>query len=150
MNKTIVLSLFFISILAPELAWSEGKTLQEKLSKGTMTITADIKGCDEDAKKYCKGLDPKSEKAFLCMMAYEDMLSEQCKLGITEAAMALQIGKAALDYSISACEADADKHCLNIQPGEGRIIKCLRKNESKIKKECTTALKETGFWDMVK
>jgi hypothetical protein len=36
-----------------------------------MHISADIKGCDADAKQYCPELDPNSQKAFMCMMAYE-------------------------------------------------------------------------------
>ncbi|MFV2056390.1 MAG: cysteine rich repeat-containing protein [Thiohalomonadales bacterium] len=48
---------------------------------------------------------------------------------------------------MSACEADADKHCQYMQAGEGRIIGCLKYNESKISKACISALKETGFWD---
>jgi hypothetical protein len=33
---------------------------------------------------------------------------------------------AALDYSIGACEADADRHCLAVQPGEGRLLRCIQ------------------------
>jgi hypothetical protein len=53
-------------------------------------------------------------------------------------------------YSIGACEADADKHCLDVQPGEGRIVSCIKANESKVSKECITALKETGLWEIGK
>ena len=84
----------------------------------------------------------------MCLMAYEDNLSTACKLGIVEAAMALEMGMIAIDYSIKACEADADKHCLNVKAGEGRIVSCLKKNEAKLTKECTTALKETGIWEL--
>jgi hypothetical protein len=27
-------------------------------------------------------------------------------------------------------------------------VSCLKKNEAKLTKECTTALKETGIWDL--
>jgi len=60
-----------------------------------------------------------------------------------EAAMALEL---AIEHSIEACEADADKHCLNVKPGEGRIVSCLKKNKSKLDKKYTEALKETGLW----
>ena len=84
----------------------------------------------------------------MCLSAYEDNLSLGCKIGIVEAAIALEMGMIALEYSIKACEADADKHCLNVEPGEGRIVSCLRKSESKLTKGCTEALKETGLWDI--
>lgn len=144
MLSMLVLSSMFVS----NMALAEGKKLKEKLSEGTITITAEIKGCDADAKKLCPGLDANSQKGFMCMMAYEDKLSEKCRLGIAEAAMAIKMGAAAIDYSVRACEADADKYCLDVKPGEGRIIQCLRKNEKKVSKQCVTALKETGMWKM--
>ena len=140
----IMLSAMFIS----NVAMAEGKKLKEKLSGESIVITADVKGCDDDAKKFCPGLDPNSQKAFMCMMAYEDKLSDACKLGIQEAAMAVKMGAMAIDYSIKACEADADKYCLDVKPGEGRLISCLKKNESKVSKPCVNALKESGLWDM--
>ena len=84
----------------------------------------------------------------MCLMAYEDNLSLACKLGIVESAIALEAGMMAIEYSIVACEADADKFCLDVEPGEGRIISCLRKNEAKLNKACTAALKESGLWDL--
>ena len=146
-NK-IALILILSSMFISNVTMAEGKKLKEKLSGESIVITADVKGCDDDAKKFCPGLDPNSQKAFMCMMAYEDKLSDACKLGIHEAAMAVKMGAMAIDYSIKACEADADKYCLDVKPGEGRLISCLKKNESKVSKPCVTALKETGLWDM--
>ena len=65
-----------------------------------------------------------------------------------EAAMAVEMGMSAIDYSIKACEADADKYCLDVKAGEGRIVSCLVENEAKLNKECITALKETGLWNL--
>ena len=81
----------------------------------------------------------------MCLMAYEDNLSLSCELGIAEAAMTLEQGLMAIDYSIKACEADADKFCLDVEPGEGRIVSCLKQNEAKLANQCVTALKETGL-----
>jgi len=127
---------------------AEGKKLADKLSGGVLTVNVEITSCNADAKKYCSGLPLNSQKAFMCLIAYEDKISTECKLGIAEAAMALKNGMMAIDYSIKSCEADADKHCLDVEPGKGRIISCLKKNESKLNKGCVSALKETGLWDM--
>jgi hypothetical protein len=64
--------------------------------------------------------------------------------------MTIKMGAEALDYSITACEADADTHCRDVQPGEGRIVSCLKANESKVSKACVAALKETGLWELGK
>ena len=82
------------------------------------------------------------------MLAYEEKLSATCLLGIAEAALSLKMGAAAIDYSVESCEADADKYCLNVKPGEGRMVGCIKKHEAKVSKECVTALKETGLWNM--
>ena len=129
-------------------AIAEGKKLADKLSNSVVAVNIEVKSCDADAAILCPGLPLNSQKSFMCLMAYEDNLSMGCKIGIVEAAIALEMGMIAIDYSIKACEADADKHCLNVEPGEGRIVSCLRKNESKLTKECTGALKETGLWDL--
>ena len=139
-----ILATMFIS----SAAIAEGKKLADKLSNSVVAVNIEVKSCDADAAILCPGLPLNSQKSFMCLMAYEDNLSMGCKIGIVEAAIALEMGMIAIDYSIKACEADADKHCLNVEPGEGRIVSCLRKNESKLTKECTGALKETGLWDL--
>jgi Cysteine rich repeat len=149
MNNSRIVSIVFLSTMFIfNFAHAEGEKLKQKLSKGAITLTANIRGCDDDAKKYCPGLNPNSQKAFMCMMAYEDKLSDSCRLGITEAAMSIKMGAAAIEYSVRACEADADKYCLDVQPGNGQIVSCLRKHEAEISKDCVRVLKNTGLWNM--
>lgn len=142
-------TIFILAIMfTSSAAMAEGKKLADKLSNTAIAVNIEVKSCDADAAILCPGLPLNSQKSFMCLTAYEDNLSMGCKIGIVEAAIALEMGMIAIDYSIKACEADADKHCLNVEPGEGRIVSCLRKNESKLTKECTGALKETGLWDL--
>lgn len=143
---TLVLSLLFS---LPAHAEQAGKPLAEKLGDNII-ITASVQGCDEDVKQHCDGLGDNTDKVFMCLAAYEEQLSTKCKQGILEAALSIKMGAAAIDYSISACEADADKHCLDVQPGEGRLVSCIRANESMVSKKCITALKETGLWELGK
>ena len=147
--KTIVLListlLFSLSIQAQD----AGKPLAEKLKGGKITINTSVRGCGADIKQHCDGLGKKAQKILMCLAAYEDQLSPQCKQGISEATMAIKTGAAALDYSIGACEADADKYCLAVEPGEGRLLRCIKANESKVSQQCLTALKDTGLWDFV-
>ena len=142
--STLILATLFIS----SAAIAEGEKLADKLSKSTIAVNIEINSCNADAAIFCPGLPLNSQKSFMCLMAYEDNLSIACELGIVEAAMALEMGMIAIDYSIKACEADADKYCLDVEAGEGRIVSCLRENEARLTKECTTALKQTGLWDL--
>ena len=127
-----------------------GKPLAEKLQGGQLIITSSVQGCDQDIKEHCDGLGNNAEKVFMCLAAYEDHLSSDCKQGILEAALSVKMGAAALDYSIVACEADADKHCLDVQPGEGRIVSCIKAHEAEVSEQCIAALKETGLWQIGK
>ena len=141
----LLLSVLLISLTSH--AEESGKPLAEKLKDGKITINSSVKGCDEDIKEHCDGLGNNAQKIFMCLAAYEDQLSLECKTGILEAAMSVRMGAAAIEYSIFACEADADKHCLDVEPGEGRLINCIKANESNVSQECVTALKETGLWE---
>ena len=123
--------------------------LAEKLSKSVIIMDVTIQGCAADAAILCPGLPLNSRNSLMCLSAYEANLSTSCLVGIVEAAMAVEQSLMALNYSIEACEADADKFCLDVPAGEGRIIKCLKQNESGLAKQCVTALKETGLWDIV-
>lgn len=127
---------------------TEGAKLSEKLADTAVVVNIEIDSCYADAAIFCPGLPLNSKKSFACLMAYEDNLSMACKVGIVEAAFAVEMSMLALEYSIDACEADADKYCLDVEPGEGRIVSCLKKNESNLKTECTSALKETGLWNI--
>lgn len=67
---------------------------------------------------------------------------------VAEAAMSQEKGMMAIDYSIRTCQLDADTCCLYVEPGEGRIAVCLKKNEDLLAPQCATALKETGLWNL--
>jgi len=140
--------LFISTLLSSGIVIAEGKKLSEKLANSDLTVSIDIPNCDRDVEILCPGLSNNSKKSLMCLMAYEENLSSFCKLGIIEAALTLELGMLDINDSINACEADADKYCLDIQPGAGRIVSCLRENQNKISNDCISTLKDTGMWDL--
>jgi hypothetical protein len=42
----------------------------------------------------------------------------------------------------AACQADVQKLCPNIQPGDGRIKHCMRENRASVSDQCKAAMKE--------
>jgi hypothetical protein len=40
-------------------------------------------------------------------------------------------------------QGDLDKHCSDIAIGDGRIAKCLQKNQATLAPDCQQALKDT-------
>ena len=143
----ILSTLMLAAMLVTGATSATAAKLAEKLSNSSITINIKVEGCKADAEKLCPGLS-QSRKVFMCLSAYEDNLSNSCKLGIAEAAMTLEKGMMAIDYSIRACQLDADAYCLDVEAGEGRIVGCLKKNEPLLAQQCVTALKETGLWDL--
>ncbi|MCZ6883746.1 MAG: cysteine rich repeat-containing protein, partial [Gammaproteobacteria bacterium] len=125
-------TLILVTMFMTSVAMAASEKLADKLSKSVIMIEVQVNGCNADAAIFCPGLPLNSQKSFMCLMAYEDNLSTACMLGIAEAALTLKMGIMAIDYSIESCEADADKFCLDVEAGEGRIVSCLVKNEAKL------------------
>jgi cysteine rich repeat protein len=40
----------------------------------------------------------------------------------------------------AACKADAQRLCANVQPGGGRILKCMRTQQAQLSDACKSAL----------
>ena len=148
MNKANIVSTIIVVAMFISGGAAAGEKLADKLSNSTLIVNIELSGCEADENLLCPGLQHNSRKSFMCLMAYEAHLSNSCALGIVEAAMTLEAGMMAIDHSIKACEADADKFCLEVEAGNGRIVQCLVKNEANLAEQCVTALKETGMWEI--
>lgn len=44
---------------------------------------------------------------------------------------------------MEACKSDVEKHCSGVEPGEGRIIKCLMGHKEHVSETCKNQIKET-------
>ena len=111
-------------------------------------VHSSLRGCDEDIQKYCDGLGNNVGKIFMCIAVHEVHLDEKCKARILELAGSEGIAVSALSYAADSCKSDVYKYCAEVQPGEKRLTKCLKAHESEGSKECITALKETGIWNI--
>jgi len=103
------------------------------------------KGCDKEIKTYCKEVTPGGGRVVACLYAYEDKLSAQCEYALYDAAAQLERAINALAYAANECRDDLAKFCSDIKPGEGRLIQCIDKNETKVSARCKQALKDTGL-----
>ena len=64
----------------------------------------------------------------------------------TTPAVQLERAVAALGYVVNECRDDIEGLCSGVEAGEGRLEKCLKKNEAKVSDRCKSALKEVGIW----
>ena len=65
----------------------------------------------------------------------------QLGFSVVAALVFLQAGTAqAQELGTGACKADAEKLCQDVQPGEGRIARCLKQNEANLSPACKDAM----------
>lgn len=103
-----------------------------------------IDGCNKELETYCKDVKPGEGRLAACLYAHSDKVSNQCTFALYDAMNQLERFVAALRYVATECEVDIEKHCANVEPGEGRIIKCLLDKGDGVSKGCNQALTDVG------
>jgi hypothetical protein len=101
-------------------------------------------GCKAELETYCKDVTPGDGRILACLYAYGDKLSGQCEFALYDAAAQLERAVAALAYVANECADDLDQYCSDVAIGQGRLLKCLEKNDKKVSQRCKQALKDVG------
>ena len=91
--------------------------------------------CAADVEKFCKDVKPGEGRILNCLKEHEKDLSPACKEKDSE--MKQMLG----DFR-KACEGDVQKLCKDVQPGEGRIIKCLKEHEKELSPNCSATMEK--------
>jgi hypothetical protein len=135
MKCGLILAMVFMGILM-------GLT-QVHAQKGPVETA--IEGCKSDLEMYCKSVTPGEGRILACLYAYEDKLSGKCTFALYDAANQLERMVMALRYLATECKNDITSLCSDTTPGEGRILKCLEKNDAKVSIRCKQAAKDVGL-----
>ena len=114
-------------------------------SAGESLVDTVAKGCEKELNSYCANVTPGEGRILACLYAYGDKLSGQCEYALYDAAVQLERAVAALSYLANECDADLEKYCSSVTPGQGRLIDCLDKNSKKINKRCKQAIEDVGL-----
>ncbi len=112
---------------------------------GSDPVSTVTEGCKKEIDTYCKTVTPGEGRILACLYAHSEKLSNRCEYALYDAAAQLERAVAALTYVANECDSDLEKFCSSVQPGEGRLLKCLEKNEKKISGRCKSALKDVGL-----
>ena len=102
-------------------------------------------GCKMELEKYCDQVTPGQGRVLACLYAYGDKLSSKCEYALYDAAVQLERAVAALSYVANECDADMEKYCESIKPGEGRLLESLEKHDKEVSGRCKQALKDVGL-----
>ncbi len=115
-------------------AWAQTRAnLEARVAAGVEKVQ---KACSADIQKYCGSVTPGEGRLLLCMQAHEDQVSAGCDLAIFEASRNLQRALHRIELVADACWNDIEKHCANLDPGEGRIAQCLVDKKSSLSPVC--------------
>ncbi len=106
-----------------------------------------LEGCKKELDSYCKDVTPGEGRLLACIFAYDDKLSPQCEYALYDSAAQLEQAVAVLTHVASECDEDLQKHCANVEAGEGRLLACLEKNEKDVSERCHQALEDVGLED---
>lgn len=104
-----------------------------------------LEGCKTELESYCDDVTPGEGRLLACIFAYEDKLSPRCEYALYDSAAQLERAIAALTYVANECDQDLQKHCANVEVGEGRLLNCLEKNKKDVSGRCQQALKDVGL-----
>jgi len=141
-------AMVWMVVIGMVLVFSGGVSAQQKgpaeaAAQGLIDQVA--KGCDKELMAYCKDVTPGEGRVLACLYAHEDKLSGKCQYALYDAAAQLERAVNALTYVVNECRDDLTKFCSNIEPGQGRLLQCIDKNDAKVSKRCKQALKDVGL-----
>jgi hypothetical protein len=104
-----------------------------------------LAGCSTELSRFCPSVTPGEGRLLACLFAYEDQLSGQCEFALYDAAVRLERAIGVIVYVATECRAELEKHCAEIEVGEGRVAQCLQDHESELGEGCNRALTEVGM-----
>lgn len=92
--------------------------------------------CRADVQKFCKDVKPGGGRVIQCLAQHESELSAPCRSRMAK-------GKQRVEEFAEACKSDAAKVCKDVQPGEGRVVRCLAERKDQLSPACRQKI-ETG------
>jgi hypothetical protein len=91
--------------------------------------------CRADVQKLCKGVQPGGGRIAACLKQHESELTPGCRERIAEAR------KEGKEF-VEACKKDTETLCKGVQPGKGRIMRCLVEHKDKLSGGCREKIAE--------
>lgn len=94
------------------------------------------KACGADYQKFCAEVKPGEGRIGKCLQEHKDELSQSCRAFFQDATRTI------IREFIAACQTDVANNCKGVQPGEGRILNCLRAHQENISGQCGNVIKK--------
>ncbi|MEK7383072.1 MAG: cysteine rich repeat-containing protein [Elusimicrobiota bacterium] len=118
---------------------NEGAKVQERFKEGAEKM---MTACGADMEKFCKDVKPGEGRIIKCLRDHDKDLSEGCNALHHEAQEKFHAKMEERMTEIrEACKADVEKSCKDVQPGDGRIVKCLHEHAQDLGEGCRAKMK---------
>lgn len=98
--------------------------------------------CEDDARKFCAGVQAGGGRIARCLRQHEADLSQACREQGQRLAEEHKGHRGLMRDVQQSCREDARKLCSDVKPGGGRIVRCLRAHKSELSQECTAAAQQ--------
>ncbi|MFL5309943.1 MAG: cysteine rich repeat-containing protein [Myxococcales bacterium] len=98
--------------------------------------------CEEDARKFCAGVQPGGGRIASCLQQHESDLSEACRNEGRKIGEERRERRGLMQDLQQSCQKDAQKLCSDVKPGGGRIARCLRSHKNELSQECIAAIEQ--------
>ena len=95
--------------------------------------------CRAELQKLCEGIQPGGGRLRKCVQENEGKLSPTCQRQVQERASRMQEGR---QQFRAACDPDIKQFCANVQPGGGRVIRCLQDHSKEVSPPCHQVLEK--------
>ncbi len=118
--------------------------LQDKgpsLEKVAAGVAAEVRVlCSRELTTYCADVAPGGGRVLACFAAHEDKLSPACEFALYNSASTLERTAVVADFLVSQCASDVANYCQPVQPGQGRLLNCLKLHGGKLTPNCRAAV----------
>jgi len=129
MKRNVLVAVAVVLLLSVSGAWA-----QEEIIDNVMTA------CAPEIDAYCSQVTLGEGRLLACFYAHEDKLSGRCQYALYEGAAQLEQFAAAVTHLANACFDDVEKHCAEVELGEGRVGTCLLEHKAEVTDACRQAM----------
>ncbi len=107
-------------------------------------VTKLASDCGADIQKLCKGLNLGGGRIADCLQQNAAKVSPTCKGSLSAVFQSISQREHAQTIYKQVCQRDMSKSCSGIK-GDGFVLACLVKKESRVGKECNQVITDAGW-----